>query len=175
MMKKTLFILILLIFSNSAFAKKEIVNIYDIPRKVPNRTIYHESGKRFLLTDFKGDFLLVVFWSKKCSVCIRELDDLNKFSNIVKKHGIKVIAVSPSGEWSDIQQTKDFLRKRKAPNLEVYWDEDGDLAADFGIYSTPHNVLINKKGEEVGRIRGRADWDDDDVIQYMYKLKAKHG
>ena len=32
--------------------------------------------------------------------------------------------------------------------------------------------LINK-GKEIGRIRGAADWDDEDVIEYIYKIKAQ--
>lgn len=174
MLKIFLLILMILGFCTNAVAK-DIVNIYDIPRKVPIRTVYHESGKRYLLSDFKGEFVLVVFWSKTCAICVRELDNLNNFHNTVKGNGIKVIAVSPSSDWVDDAQAKNFLRRRGAPDLDVYIDEEGDLAADFGIYSTPHSVLINRKGEEIGRIRGGAQWDDEKIIEYFYKVKAKHG
>ena len=49
------------------------------------------------------------------------------------------------------------------------------LAEDLGIFTSPNTVLINRKGEEIGRIRGSIDWDDDDVIEYIYKIKAQHG
>ncbi|MDR1693604.1 MAG: TlpA family protein disulfide reductase [Lactobacillaceae bacterium] len=162
-------------YTSGILAKQDAVNIYEAPRKLPVRTIYYEGGKKVFLSDYKGEFLIVVFWSKKCAVCIRELDDLNNFSNIVKDSGIRVIAISPASEWTDFLQTKAFLRRWKAPDLEVYLDEGGGLAADFGVHSTPHNVLINKKGEEIGRIRGGADWDDPEIIEYIYRIKAKHG
>lgn len=36
-------------------------------------------------------------------------------------------------------------------------------------------VLIGREGKEIGRIRGSAEWDSQDVIEYMYKIKAEHG
>lgn len=175
MMRKFLLACILgIVFSSAALAKKDVVNIYEQPREVPPFTLYHSSGKRYKLSDFKGEFVLVVFWSKKCAVCIRELDDLNNFSNMVRDNGIRVIAVSPSTEWRDTLETKRFLERYGAPDLEVFLDENGDMAASFGIFATPHNVLINRKGQEMGRIRGGADWDSKEVIEFMYNLKAKN-
>ena len=46
---------------------------------------------------------------------------------------------------------------------------------DFGVFSYPHTVMVDQSGEEIGRISGSVDWDDDDVIEYIYKLKAKYG
>lgn len=175
MMRKFLLICMMgIIFSNPAAAKKDVVNIYEHPRDVPPYTVYHSSGKRYKLSDFKDEFVLVVFWSRKCSVCIRELDDLNNFSNMVRDNGIRVIAVSPSTEWRDTLETKRFLEKYGAPDLDVFLDENGYLASALGIFATPHNVLINRKGQEIGRIRGGADWDSKDVIEFMYNLKAKN-
>lgn len=174
-MQKKLFLFLIIFCFNIPLSASANVNIYPVPRTVPNKSILHESGKRYKLSDFKGEFLVVVFWSKKCSVCIKELDDLNGFYNAVKSKGVKLIVVSPSGEWKNMAQTKDFLVKRKAPDLEVYWDEGGELASGLGIFALPHNVLINKKGEEIGRIRGGADWDDGKVIKFIYELKNKHG
>ncbi|MFV0626089.1 MAG: peroxiredoxin family protein [Alphaproteobacteria bacterium] len=175
-MKKSLWIVFLvMIFSFENLQAREIVNIYPKSRELPNNIIYHESGKKYKLTDFKGKFVLLVFWSKKCSVCIKELDDLNNYSNIVKDNGIKVILVSPSEEWTSFGQTKRFMERFGAKDLDVYWDVNGDLASSFGIFATPHNVLISREGREIGRIRGGADWDKDEIIEYMYKIKSKHG
>lgn len=173
MLKKIIGMFFLVLLSSNVFAK-EIINIYQEPRKVPYSTIYHESGKRYRLSDFQGKFLIVVFWSKTCSVCIRELDELSRFKEIVKNNGIEVILVSPSNDWNDFEHTKKFLKRYDASNFDVYWDENGELASSLGIFATPHNVLINSKGEEIGRIRGGADWDDDNIIEYIYKLKSEH-
>ena len=83
--------------------------------------------------------------------------------------------VSKEDEWSSAAEQRELLNKYEAPDVDFYTDRDGKLAGDFGIFSSPHTVLINKSGEEIGRISGSADWEDDDVIEYIYKIKAQHG
>lgn len=83
--------------------------------------------------------------------------------------------LSPDSEWASLSEERRFLNKFKAPDLEFYNDIDGKLAEDLGVFTSPHTVLVNKKGEEIGRIRGTADWNSDEVIEYIYKIKAQHG
>lgn len=174
MIKKFILTLFFCGFVFSAQAENG-VNIFDTPRDAPLRKIKSQTGQNFSLSDFKGDFLLVLFWSRNCGPCIKELKSLNKFYNTVKNQGIKLILVSPSKEWQGTSEQRKFLKKYGAPDLDFYVDENGLLAGDFGIFTSPHVVLINKNGEEIGRIRGSAKWDSDDVIAYIYKLKAKYG
>lgn len=165
----------LLIFSSAARASSGGLNIFALPREAPQTEIYAETGQKVKLTDFHGQFLIVVFWSKTCVPCIKELDNLNNFANKTKGDGFRVLLVSKAQEWRDMDEQRRFLAKYKAPDLEFYIDDKGALTEAFGIFSSPHTVLINKSGQEIGRIRGSVEWDDDDVIEYMYKLKVQHG
>ena len=70
--------------------------------------------------------------------------------------------------------TKKMLKKYRAGDLEAYTDVNGQLASDFGIFTSPNTVLINKDGKEIGRLRGSAEWDSDEVVEYLYKIKAEH-
>lgn len=154
---------------------KDAVNIFEIPRAIPEREIIGEAGQKVKITDFKGDFILLNIWSRHCTPCIKELESLNGFVNKTKDNGIRLIMLSPEEEWEDNTEQRKFLNKFKATDVEFYVDKDGKLAEDLGVFTSPHTVLINKKGEEIGRIRGSADWDSDEVIEYIYKLKAQHG
>lgn len=175
MIKK--FILILaavLSFSAPAFAKSGL-NLFAYPREAPKNQIMRSDGKTFQLTDFPGQFVLAIFWSRHCAPCIRELDNLENFIKETKDNGITVLLISPHNEWTSASEQRRFLAKYKAPTIEFYTDEKGKLAEAFGIFASPHTVLIDTKGMEIGRIRGSVEWDDEDVIEYIYKLKAKHG
>lgn len=175
MSKKTVFTFLLaFLFCFEALAK-DAVNIFEFPREMPKREIIAENGQKIKISDFKGDFVLLVIWSRHCTPCIKELDNLNGFVNKTKNDGIRVIMLSPDKEWQNMAEEREFLEKFKAPDLEFYNDIDGKLAEDLGVFSSPHTVLINKKGEEIGRIRGSAEWDSEDVIEYIYKIKAQHG
>lgn len=156
-----------------AFAKKSSVNIFEISRDVPTTEIMHQSGKTYQLSDFKGEFVVAVFWSKTCGPCIKELKDLNIFAKSGLKEGIRLILISPEKEWTSTLEQRKFLKKYGAPDVEFYTDKKGKLAADFGIFTTPHTVLIDEDSQEIGRIRGTAKWGDKRIIDYIKTLKKK--
>ena len=81
----------------AAEASEKGVNIYGAARDVPSKAVYGEAGNRVRMDDFKGDFVLAVFWSRYCVPCIRELESLNEFARQTKNDGIRVILISPRG------------------------------------------------------------------------------
>lgn len=161
--------------SISAQAREDAVNIYAVPRDLPRRHIVNEQGTKVKLSSFKGNFVLLMVWSRNCAPCIKELDNINGFVKKTQDDNIKVIMLSPSSEWQTAEEQRNFVTKFKAPDLELYTDTDGKLAEDLGIFTSPHTVLINTSGKEIGRIRGAAEWDDDKVVEYIKNLKQKHG
>ena len=166
-----LFFVFGLIFSFDVTAKTDAVNIFAESRDVPKRLIIHENGKGYSLSDFKGEFVVAVFWSKTCGPCLKELADLNTFYKNALPQGIRLILISPKSEWKSAVEQRLFLKKLKAPDIEFYTDKKGKLAGDFGIFSTPHTVLIDENAQEIGRIRGTAKWADKRVLNYIKSLK----
>lgn len=150
------------------------VNLFAYSRKAPETPVYTPYGKARRLQDFAGNFLIIVFWSKTCIPCIRELDNLNTFVNRTADSGIKAILVSPEKDWLTPEEQKNFLARYGADNVEFYVDRNAALAKDFGIFTSPHTVLIDQQSMEIGRINGAVEWDDDNVIEEIYRLKAIH-
>lgn len=165
----------LLLGLSPAEAKEDAVNIFPKPRHVTEQKIIHQSGRNYKLSDFAGEFVVAVFWSRDCGPCIKELHSLNEFHNAVKNNGIRLVLISPNEEWASVAEQKRFLQRFGAKDVDFYVDEKGAVASDFGIFTSPHTVLINKKGEEIGRIRGSAEWNNPKVIEYIYQLKSKYG
>ncbi len=149
-------------------------NIFAYPREAPQTPIYNQYGQAFALKDFAGDFVVAVFWSKTCIPCLREMDDLNEFVKKTAENGIKVVLISPAEDWLSEGEQRAFLRRYGATDIDFYVDKKAKLATDFGVFTSPHAVLINEESMEIGRIRGSVDWDDEDVIEYIYKIKAQH-
>lgn len=176
MLKKIIMVLAMVIAAGRmAAAQAKEPNLFAYPREAPQTSFYRADGTEFRLSDFKGSFVLVVFWSRTCLPCVRELDNLREFMDKTRDTGIKVILISKAGEWDSATQQRQFIKKFKGPSDEFYVDYNGRLASDFGIFAYPHTVMINMLGEEIGRIRGAVEWDDDDIIEYIYKVKAEHG
>ena len=172
-MKKTLLLtLFFAMFALPAFAKDQ-VTIFEIPREPASRDFYTSTGKPIKLSSLKGKFTLVVFWSKHCGPCVRELKDLNEFYLKTRDDGIDVVMISADNEWESINEQRRYLDRRGARDLDFYLDRRGDLTADVGIFSFPNSLLINSSGKEIGRVRGSAKWGKDDIIEQIYQIKAK--
>ena len=172
MLKRIILTLLLIFFSTSALAKKGI-NIFSYPREVPTTKIFNQHGQSFSLSDFKGDFLIVVFWSKTCIPCIKEIDDINEFIKKTNGTGIKLIMVSSEKEWISSEEQKNFLKKYGGESIEFYTDKKSALSNSFGIFTSPHTVLVNEDSMEIGRIRGAIDWDSTKNIEQIYKIKTE--
>lgn len=172
---KIALILLFLVFAVNAAAKDK-ANIYAFSRDVPQKEIIGESGNKVKLNSFTGNFVIAVFWSRYCLPCIKELKSLSSFSKKTRNDGIRVIMISPKGEWNGgFDEQHRFLQRFEADNLEIYVDEKEQLASAFGIFSSPVSVLVSRESQEIGRIRGSVKWDSDDVVEYMYQLKAEKG
>ncbi|MBQ2811097.1 MAG: TlpA family protein disulfide reductase [Alphaproteobacteria bacterium] len=171
MKSKLIFLFLVLMFFSASL--NAAINIYTEPRSLPESKIVHQSGLKFSLSDFKGDFVLAHFWSKTCAPCIKELKSLNNFHNKVKDKGVRLILISPQSEWFDANEQNRFLKRFGATDVEFYVEENDNLSADFGIFTTPHTVIIDRKGQEVGRLRGSETWDKDKVVDYILELEEK--
>lgn len=169
-LRLTFFLFAFLCAFQAIAAKESAVNIFAQSRDVPTRQIIHQSGKKYALTDFNGQFVVAVFWSRNCGPCIKELKDLNTFYLKALQQNIRVILISPASEWHSAVEQRLFLKKFGASDIEFYTDKKGDLAADFGIFSSPHTVLINEDSQEIGRIRGTAKWSDKRMMKYIKSL-----
>ena len=172
---KILAVSVAMLIATNVCAKNR-ANIYKYSRDVPTKEIIGEAGNRVKLDAFDGDFVIAVFWSRYCVPCIKELKNLSNFVEKTRNDGIRVIMVSPKGEWvSGFVEQRSFLQRFDVENLEIYVDEKEAVASALGIFSSPVSILISREGQEIGRIRGSVDWDKPEVIEYIYKIKAKHG
>lgn len=173
MLKKFLiFTFVALLCSFNALAASGI-NIFAYSREAPDIAVYDSLGRATKLTDYDGDFVIAVFWSKTCIPCLREMRDLSSFVSKTQDNGIKVMLISSAKEWQQRpSEQEEILQKYGGENIPHFVDKNSSLANAFGIFTSPHTVLINTQGMEIGRIRGAVDWDDNDVIDYMYKLRA---
>ncbi len=172
MIKKFVILTLITLLSSFNALAASGINLFAYSREAPEVAVYDSEGRAVKLTDFVGDFVIAVFWSKTCIPCLREMRDLDSFVKKTKDNGIKVMLISSAKEWQRPSEQEEILRKYGGEHIDHYIDKGSSLANAFGIFTSPHSVLINTQGMEIGRIRGAVDWDDNDVIDYMYKLRA---
>ena len=148
------------------------INIFPQPRYIPALSFYGDSGKAYRLTDFNSDLLMAVVWSRSCGPCLNDIKHLGKFVQETMGKGIEVILISPEKEWRTADEKRNFLRRLGAGNMVSFNDRQGRFRDGMGIAVTPTAILVNKNGEEVGQITGSVEWEKEEIIDYMLKLKA---
>ena len=97
------------------------------------------------LSDFKGEPLILFFWTTWCPYCREELKNLNGKSSGITGEGIQLLPVD-AGEPS--QRVANYI-KSKGYTLKVFLDEDGAVAQSYGVMGVPTYIFINAKGEIV--------------------------
>lgn len=167
-LKIGLFLVLFLLTCTPADAK---INMFPKPRYIPALSFYSESGKAYRLTDFKSDLLMAVVWSRSCGPCLKDIQHLGKFVQKTMGKGIEVILISPEKEWKTADEKRNFLKRLGAGNMVSFADKQGRFRDGMGIAVTPTAILVNKNGEEVGQITGSIEWDKQEIIDYMLKMK----
>ena len=173
-MLQKILVLIFVFFSVFTAHAKENINIFAYSRPAPESAIYDINGKQTFLKDFNGQFIIAVFWSKTCIPCIKEIHKIREFVEKTSNTGITLLMISPEKDWSFEGEHQAFINKYGGNGLNIFTDKGSTLANDFGIFTSPHAVLINADSMEIGRIRGFFDWDDEDSIEKIYEIKALH-
>jgi thiol-disulfide isomerase/thioredoxin len=122
-------------------------------------------GARHALASYKGHYVLLNMWATWCAPCVAELPALTRLKAAVP--GVTVLAVDMDRGQVD---AAGFLKSHNAATLGSLRDTDITLMRGFGAFGLPTTVLIDPKGNVVGRAEGPATWDSPDSIAYFKSL-----
>jgi thiol-disulfide isomerase/thioredoxin len=142
------------------------------PTPVPDVAFTDGAGKRHMLSEFKGRYVLLNMWATWCAPCVKELPALDHLQEAVGGSNFAVVPVNVGR--SDALDTAKFLMTHGAGKLSVNVDTTLALMRVMHVYGLPVTVLIDPKGREIGRAEGPADWDNPDAIAYFNALSATH-
>ena len=125
-------------------------------------------GKTVKLADFDGKLVLLNFWATWCAPCIRELPSINALQAKMQGDDFTVIALSIDREGKPVAER---MRQRlKLDRLPLYLDPPGLVAAALDVRFMPTTVLFDRRGREIGRMEGVAEWNGreaSDLVRYF--------
>ena len=117
-------------------------------------------GEPMSLADFRGRIVLVNFWATWCGPCVAEMPSLDRLEAKLGGRDFTVITVSEDRNPAVIAP---FYEEHGLRHLKRYHDPSGALSRAFGIRGLPTTVLIDREGQEIGRIEGPAEWDSPEA------------
>ena len=117
------------------------------------------------LTNKKGNIMILNFWATWCAPCKREMPSLEKLTNQFPQ--VKVYAINM--EKPNKLKVRDFFRSIDVVSLDTYYDPDFKLVKQFKMRGLPTSILIDKNGDEFGRVIGEVDFVSEDFINLIKK------
>jgi thiol-disulfide isomerase/thioredoxin len=135
------------------------------PAKAAPAVAFSDAAGRHTLASYKGHYVLLNMWATWCAPCVAELPALTRLKAAVP--GLTVLAVNMDRGQVD---AAGFLKSHNAAVLGSLRDTDITLTRSFTAYGLPTTVLIDPKGNIIGRAEGPATWDSPQSIAYFKSL-----
>ena len=124
------------------------------------------SGKNITLHELKGKFVLVNFWSTKCTICRSELTTLEAMYEEFKDDNILEIVTIHAG--ADLEGVNELL---EISPVSYQMAMDADLTmGHWGIPSLPTSYLLTPEGNFAYRAVGSRLWNSPAMIEFIRKI-----
>jgi len=137
---------------------------------LPNIKLYNLNKEKINLKNInKNNSLIINFWASWCTPCIKEIPEIKKLSETLKKYNIKIIYINQDNE-KDIDKVLTFIKKNKLDNKNIFLDPKMRLSKTFKLKGLPTTFIINNSGEILWRIEGIIGWTDKKIINWLKNI-----
>lgn len=129
------------------------------PVPIPAVAFTDGDGKPLNLADKRGKVVLLNIWATWCPPCVREMPSLDRLQARFGGSDFEVVAVSEDRGGAAIVSA--FYKRLGLTSLAQYLDPDSSVSRAFNVLGLPTTILIDRDGNEVGRVAGPVEWDSD--------------
>jgi len=134
--------------------------IADIDRPLPHAVLPLADGNWVDLSSYKGQVVLISFWTTWCPGCVDEVPTLMHLQDEFGPKGFTVVGVAVDDQGDE--SVESFISKERfnlsgtpsAINYQIAMGND-DVNRELGFEGgLPMGILVNRDGKEVKIIRG---------------------
>lgn len=127
------------------------------PKPAPGVSFTDRAEKPLTLADFRGKVVLVNYWATWCGPCVEEMPALDRLQASQGSDDFQVAAISVDRQGLPVVEP--FLDRIGLKQLPIYLDKTSTSMRAFGIRGLPTTILLDREGNELGRLEGMAHWD----------------
>ena len=164
--KTYIHIIIVLLISTNLLADNDFsknIVIHEKPRLIKELKFKDVNLQEVDLTNKKGNIMILNFWASWCLPCKREMPSLENLSH--KYPEIKVFASNM--EKPNKLRARDFYKSIGVVSLDIYFDPELKLVKQFKMRGLPTSILIDKEGNEFGRVVGEINFSDKKFLELI--------
>jgi len=125
------------------------------PVEAPVLDLDDLAGRRHVLADYRGEVLVINFWTTWCTPCRQELPGMARAARELAGDGIRVITVAMG---QDAMEVGEFI-EQFAFDLPKLVDPDGLAAERWQVRTLPTSFVVDPAGRVVLQVIGAYDWE----------------
>jgi thiol-disulfide isomerase/thioredoxin len=127
---------------------------------MPNVRLSDGSGLPFNLWGYRGNVIILEFWSVNCGPCFRDLDYLNHLQGDFPGKPLVVIPVNE--DPGSVQAVKAAMARQKLTFLKPFGDPNGAAAQALNLRGLPTSFVVDRMGRVVLQVEGPQNWNGPD-------------
>lgn len=140
------------------------------PQPLPSLTVRDGTGKSFDLQTVRGRVILLNVWATWCPPCRQEMPSLDRLQAQLGSNEFEVMALSMDIGEDGGRLVRAFYKEVDIQRLAVYQDVQGGAISQLKAVGVPTTLLINRQGQEVGRMSGTAEWDSPEIVAALRRI-----
>jgi thiol-disulfide isomerase/thioredoxin len=141
------------------------------PQPLPPLTFETLDGQPASLADFAGKVVVLNLWATWCAPCREEMPSLERLQARFAEREVVVLALSVDRAGTD--RVRKFLDEIGVERLHVYRDPKAATTRALRLPGLPATLLVDRRGQEVGRVLGIAEWDGPAAVAAVEQLLAE--
>ncbi len=138
---------------------------------VPELTFLDADGNERTLKDFQGRVVVLNLWATWCAPCRKEMPSLDRLQSALGGDDFEVVALAV--DRGDLSKVLTFYDEIGLEHLAIYHDSTAKAGRTLRAPGLPTTLIIDRNGDEVGRVLGDAEWDGDDVATLLEAVIAE--
>jgi len=139
--------------------------VHESPRPLPDIHFENAQGEAMSLAELRGKIVLLNIWATWCAPCRREMPTLERLQAELGGPDFEVVALS--SDRNGLSVVKEFYEELGLRELGMYVDTSGKAPRELSALGVPMTLLIDREGNELGRLAGPADWDSPEMVAFI--------
>jgi peroxiredoxin len=143
--KRTVAVLLLLFAFAALVAGCAREAFWEVGAIAPEISVLDLSDRTVKLSDYRGQVVVLRFWSSDCKACVTSMPALDSFSAGYREKGLTVVAVN----LGDAQESVAAFAARMNLSYPLLLDPLRIAAGKYGVTAVPTTFFIDRAG--IGR------------------------
>ena len=164
-----LFTAAIFLLSSTVFAASGIHTLTKVPGNpdAPEFNLEDQDGNFLKMSDYKGKVVIVNFWATWCPPCRKEMPSMQRAWEILQKEDIMMLAINVGEDGDQI-----FSFTAEYPvEFPLIMDSDSSVVNQWKVRGLPTTYIVNPAGQIVYQAIGDREWDSEEIMNQIRKLK----